>query len=283
LPNAPGNPVTGLNNYVASGVQTTDRNALGLRTDHYITPQQQVGVRYTNDRSTLISPLYFGGNNIADPGSGPTEYTRNGVAVLYTNAVTSNFLVELRTGFNRFGINRDPISLGFDTTKLGFPSTLNQQLQLQEFPRFAFSTTSAIGSNQSDPATQRNNAYSWGGSTTWVRGTHTLKAGAEGRIYQWNALQGTGVLQFNFDANFTKGPSPNAAATNGYDFASFLLGTPASGTLTRHQNFAYTTKYGAFFVQDDWKITSRLVANYELRYEHEGLRPIGTMGSAIST
>ena len=269
-PNVAGNPTT--NNYFANGTQYTSRNQFGFRADHYFTPTQQLAARYTYDKATLVSPFYFGGPtpSPADPGFGPTVYGRKGAAITYTNALTPHLLVEGRIGFNRFGIDRVPISQGFDTTKINFPSYLNTDMQLQEFPRFTFSQTSAIGSNQSDPVTQRNNAYSGGGSITWIRGQHTWKVGGEARVYQWFSIQGTGVLQFNFDANFSKGPSPTAAATNGFDFASFLLGSPASATLTRHENYAYTTKYGAGYLQDDWKVTPKLVVNYGVRYEHEG-------------
>ncbi len=269
-PNVPGNPFTGVNNYLASGVQTTTRNAFGIRLDEYLTPTQRLSGRYTWDKGTLISPLYFGGNNVADPGFGPTTYPRHSLTFLYTDAITPNLLVEAHGGLNRFGLVRNPISLGFDPATLGFPPSLGSQMQLLEFPLFAMSTTSSIGSNQSDPSTQENNAYNFGGDVTFVKGTHTYKAGAELRDYQWNSIQGTGVLSFNFDANFTKGPSPTAAAINGYDLASLLLGYPASGTLYRHQNYAYSTYYWAGYIQDNWKVTHSLVLDYGLRVDHEG-------------
>jgi hypothetical protein len=269
-PNMPGNPNTGVNNYFANGTQTTTRNAFGIRLDEYLTPTQRLSGRYTWDKATLISPLYFGGHNVADPGFGPTIYPRNSIALLYTNALNANLLIEAHAGLNRFGLVRNPISLGFDPGTLGFPSPLASQMQLLEFPLFSMSTTSSIGSNQSDPSTQENNAYTFGGDVTRVKGTHTFKGGAELRDYQWNSIQGSGVLQFNFDANFTKGPSPTAAATNGYDLASLLLGAPASGTLYRHQNYAYSTYYWSLYAQDNWKVTRKLVANYGLRFDHEG-------------
>ncbi|WP_263357723.1 TonB-dependent receptor [Acidicapsa ligni] len=268
-PNVGGNPFTGVNNYFANGVQTTTRNAFGIRLDEYLTPTQRLAGRYTWDRATLISPRYFGSNNVADPGFGPTIYPRHSIALIYTNALSPNLLVETHAGFNRFGLVRNPISLGFDPGTLGFPSSLATQMQLLEFPLFAMSTTSSIGSNQSDPSTQENNAYTVGGDVTLVKNTHTFKAGAELRDYQWNSIQGSGVLQFNFDANFTKGPSPTAAATNGYDLASFLLGDPASGTLYRHQNYAYSTYYWALYAQDNWKVSRKLVVDYGLRFDHE--------------
>lgn len=269
-PNVPGNASTGVNNYFANGVQTTTRNAFGIRLDEYLNATQRLSGRYTWDKGTLISPRYFGSNNIADPGFGPTIYPRNSVALVYTNAIKAKLLLESHAGFNRFGLIRNPISLGFDPGTLGFPSSLASEMQLLEFPLFSMSTTSSIGSNQSDPSTQQNNAYTVGGDATWIGGTHTFKAGAELRDYQWNSIQGTGVLQFNFDANFTKGPSPTAAATNGYDLASFLLGDAASGTLYRHQNYAYSTYYWAMYAQDNWKVTRKLVVDYGVRFDHEG-------------
>jgi hypothetical protein len=269
-PNVQGNPNTGVNNYFANGVQTTTRNAFGIRLDEYLTETQRISGRYTWDKATLISPLYFGGSSVADPGYGPTIYPRHSLALLYTNAHTANLLVEAHAGLNRFGLVRNPISLGFNPSTLGFPASLGPEMQLPEFPLFSMSTTSSIGSNQSDPSTQENNAYTAGGDVTRIMGTHTFKAGAELRDYQWNSIQGTGVLSFNFDPNFTKGPSPTAAATNGYDLASMLLGYPASGNLYRHQNYAYSTYYWAAYLQDNWKLNRKLVLDYGLRFDHEG-------------
>ena len=269
-PNTPGNPNTGVNNYFANGVQTTTRNAFGIRLDEYLTETQRISGRYTWDKATLISPLYFGGNSVADPGFGPTIYPRHSLSLLYTNAITPNLLAELHAGLNRFGLVRNPISLGFDPTTLNFPSSLGPEMQLLEFPLFSMSTTSSIGSNQSDPSTQENNAYTFGGDLTRIKGAHAFKAGAELRDYQWNSIQGTGVMSLNFNANFTKGPSPTAAATNGYDLASMLLGYPSAGTLFRHQNYAYSTYYWAGYIQDNWKLNRKLVLDYGLRFDHEG-------------
>jgi len=267
-PNEAGNPYTGVDNYFAAGVQTTTRNAFGVRLDEYLTPRQRLAARFTWDRAALVSPRYFGSNDIADPGFGPTIYPRDSAALIYTNVLNPDLLVETHAGLNRFGLVRNPISLGFDPATLGFPSSLGQEMQLLEFPLFAMSTTSSIGSNQSDPSTQENNAYTAGGAITIVKGAHTIKAGGELRDYQWNSIQGSGVLQFNFNSGFTSGPSPTAAATNGSDLASSLLGYPASGTLYLHQNYAYSTYYAAVYAQDNWKVSRKLVLDFGLRFDY---------------
>ncbi len=269
-PNLPGNAFTGINNYFASASTTYKRNDMGMRVDHYFTPTRQLAARYTWDRVHALFPQYYGASNPGTIGTSPTQYLRDSAILSYSDALKSNWLFEARAGFNRFGIDRIPVSTGFDATTLGFPSSLNTEQQFPIFPYFGMSTTGSIGSNPGDTASQRGNDFSVGGTTTWIKGRHTLKSGIDLRLYQWNSIQPSGLFQFAFDQTYTKGPNPLASASNGYDFADFLLGNPTSGTLWRYSPYEYSTRYGGVFVQDDWKISNKLTANLGLRYEHEG-------------
>src|SRR4030095_1455608 len=81
------------------------------------------------------------------------------------------------------------------------------------------------------------------------------------------ALGGT----FYFDPAFT---SRNGAG--GHEIASLLLGTPYDGSVPHDPaNFEWFTRYWGGYVQDDWRINSKLTLNYGIRFEHEdGLREI---------
>ena len=269
-PNLPGNAFTGINNFFGSASTTYTRNNMGLRVDHYFTPTRQLAARYTWDRVHALFPQYYGVTNPGTVGTSPTQYLRDSAILSYSDALRSNWLFEARAGFNRFGIDRIPVSTGFDATTLNFPASLNGEQQFPVFPYFGMSTTGGIGSNPGDTASQRGNDFSAGGTLTWIKGRHTFKTGIDLRLYQWNSIQPSGLFQFAFDQTYTKGPNPLASATNGYDFADFMLGNPTSGTLWRYSPYEYTTKYGAVFLQDDWKISTKLTANIGLRYEHEG-------------
>ncbi len=260
---------TGVNNFLTSANTSYQRNAYGLRMDYYLTPTRQVAGRYTQDTTPTNWPQPFGDDNIATPGTSKTTYVRNSAFLSYSDVLRPTLLMEWRVGFNRFGIDRIPVSRGFDAATLRFPSSLNTQQQFPIFPYFGFTTVSGIGSQPGDAASQRGYAHSLSGSLSYIHSRHDIKTGFEGRLYRWDSVQGPGLLRFDFDRNWTKGPSATAAATNGYDFASFMLGNPASGTLYRYQNYLYSTYYYAGYVQDNWKILPRLTLNLGLRWDHE--------------
>ena len=103
-------------------------------------------------------------------------------------------------------------------------------------------------------------------SVTWIRGAHTLKFGFNGMHTRQNSYptSPSGSLG-TFD--FT------GFATN-YALADFLLGIPRdsirSGIVPAFNNRNY--EYGGY-VQDDWKLSSRLTLNFGLRYEfHQPFR-----------
>ena len=69
-------------------------------------------------------------------------------------------------------------------------------------------------------------------------------------------------------AGLRKGPiRAQASANSGYGFASFLLGTPASGSVIQINKMSTQGSYYAGYVQDDWKITDKLTVNMGMRWE----------------
>src|SRR5207248_4873293 len=105
-------------------------------------------------------------------------------------------------------------------------------------------------------------------SFTKLHGAHTLRFGTNivrRQIIDFQTNQGDGL--FNFDTTFTS--DPNNTGRTGDSMASFLLGTPSGIS----QDFLLvwpgirTMEMGSY-LQDDWKVNSRLILNFGIRYEY---------------
>ena len=74
---------------------------------------------------------------------------------------------------------------------------------------------------------------------------------------------------YTFSKTWTQENAQRADANSGNEFASFLLGNPASGSVDRNIDTAFSWKYYGIYVQDDWKITRRLTLNLGFRWDYE--------------
>jgi hypothetical protein len=98
-------------------------------------------------------------------------------------------------------------------------------------------------------------------------GRHTLSAGGEYMRYDYSSYK-PGVLSgtYTFSGGYTAVPGQS-----GYGLADLLLGLPSLTQIsTTNTVFHYDLNYFAGYVQDDYRITSKLTVNLGLRYEFDG-------------
>ena len=105
-------------------------------------------------------------------------------------------------------------------------------------------------------------------------GTHTFKFGGDWRkIGVDTYIPGDGAGYFDFDKDMTSSNGGTGSTTDGNAFASFLLGYPSSrahaSQISVSTPLNLFTYYFGGFVQDDWRVSSKLTVNYGLRLEHE--------------
>lgn len=268
-PNTTGVAITNANNFFGAASSPLDKEIYGLRLDHYLTATRRIAGRYTWDKTLSGIANFYG--NIAEIQTSDLPLQRHSGFISFSDSIRPNLLFDFRTGLNFYLPNRVTRSFGFDVAKIGFPSRLNSLMQLPSFPRFDMSDMSSIGADQGDQLVQSNKAFSYTGTLTWIRGSHTWKFGSDNRVYQLNNTQGIAGASFSFSRGFTQGPNPNTAgATSGFGFASYMLGTPSGGTVGVSAPVTETVKNFALYAQDDWKLTPKLTLNLGLRWEVEG-------------
>ncbi len=268
-PNQAGALNTNANNFFGVGSSPINKDIYGLRLDHYLTPTRRIAGRYTWDKTFQGVPNFY--DNVAEIQTSDLPLQRHSGFVSVSDAIRPNLLFDIRGGLNFYLPNRVTRSFGFDATKLALPARLNTLMQVPGFPRFDMADMTSIGADQGDQLVQSNKAFSYTGTLTWIRGAHTWKFGSDNRVYQLNNTQGAAGSTFSFNRAFTQGSNPNTAgATSGFGFASFMLGTPAGGTVGFGAPVTETVKNFALFAQDDWRLTPKLTLNLGLRWEYEG-------------
>ena len=112
-------------------------------------------------------------------------------------------------------------------------------------------------------------------SLTWVKNNHTFKMGAEMRLEGFIGIIYTNTTgAFAFTADQTGLPSTNGqnlgGGTVGFNYASFMLGSVGTLSLSEPPDFRVGKQQWGFFGQDSWKITRKLTLDYGIRYDYSG-------------
>jgi hypothetical protein len=133
----------------------------------------------------------------------------------------------------------------------------------QNFPNVIIDDLSSVnlGPEQNGPQSYTQNVYQWADTINYVRGPHTFKVGAEAKKYiaPTNGLpRARGEWDYTTLSQLVNDFVPNGAPNK-------ALRGAGSGNVAENYNAVY------WFLQDDWKITSRLTINAGLRYEYSGV------------
>lgn len=259
-------------NYFYSPTDKNDADQYDFRGDHNFSDKHRFFARYSlrdqfrDEAGILPYP--------ATGGLGQTVSLKgHNIAAALSSSLTPTMFNELRFGFSRF-------NTAFD---IPFKENLNPKYGIKNAPgdkfgdgldhgwtRFSPGGFVEIGARSFWPNINNLNNWMLSDSLLWQKGRHTIKFGGEYRklgIYRDASRFRRG--QVAFSGQFTS-QQPNVGtsrANTGNGMADMLLGWVSGGSYGNNQGEDVLAPYYGLFIQDDWKVNSKLTINAGLRYE----------------
>ncbi len=219
--------------------------------DHQFGDNHRLSLRYFRAIAATTDPL--GGQGGGNLGSGQASPIRNHLAsISLTSSLRPTLVNEARIGLNRIltaAVANEPVT----GSQVGI-SKFNSAL----FPGIPVFFTNDInpafgGISTNNDQVSVSNTFHVSDTLAYIRGSHSFRAGFEGRFYQvntFNNFASRGFISFNTFQDFLTG---NLLQT-------FI------GTGQTYRDFRAHDLSGYF--QDDYKVTRRLTLNLGVRYDY---------------
>ena len=257
------------NNYVVnSGSTTNPINKVSGKIDQNFGNNHHVAFFYNRSWYDQ-TPGPSGPPGLPEPlwNGAVTTYDAADYRVTYDWTISPRLLNHFSVGGNKFVKNSYSPNVGQNwKSKICIPNVVDCNVNL---PNITFSEFTGWGSTAYNGTEQP--MWSIKDDLSFIRGSHTMKFG-----YAFESPHAAGFGQQNISGNagfsFAETAVPGSTtATSGSSFASFLLGVADTGATETVRYLPQIYDYHAVFVQDDWRVTSRLMLNFGLRWE--GTRP----------
>ncbi len=272
LPNQAGTR-DGESNYYTPAVAKEDYWVQLARIDHNFNDSNRFFVRlqsssWDEDQLRRLGPT--------NPASGTLTSSRDlGAALDYVRIFSSSLVFNFRYGVTYEKKADYRTSRGWDLAKMGFSPSLVSLID----PTYATipdtATDSFIRISRFWNADGSNPSYIHSFTTNFTKllKQHNLKFGSTFRLNRTfgNRFAYSTSPYLRFSSNYTRGPLDNSpAAPLGQDLAAMLLGLPTSASyMEMSPSSAMGSASMGLYLQDDYKVTSKLTLNLGLRWEHD--------------
>lgn len=263
---APGTPNYVRNNYTSAGgttLETTQKFSLKL--DHTLNNSNRFNFLF-NRASNLVRPGDAGPAGLPAPFNAFQQSSYD--ADLYRAGWDWNsakMVNRLTLGWNTFNKDAFSVNVGKDwKSTVCIPNAVDCNVNMGRVSFTEFSTWGGLADNGTEQP-----RFTIKDDFSFLARNHMLKAGF---IYDRQQANGFGQQNIaglaGFDFRETSIPGATTLAGGGSSFASFLLGAADTGATETIRYLQQIYPYYAGYLQDDWRINSRLTVNFGVRYEY---------------
>jgi len=264
------------NNFTRIGTEDTDQDQFDVRLDHRFSAKNQLYGRFSfaKDITSPVTPLPDGSGNITSGVTGLTDTRAQSFAGNYVQVFNSRALNELRFGYTRRAIDRQATALDAPPSQsLQLPGIPTNGAFNETLPTFSIAGLQQLGPSANTASSFRTDVTQVFDAVSLQRGRHSIKFGMDSRWERLDVIQPpspTGT--FSFNTLFT---NSQAIPTNGSALSTFTGNALASFLLGQVQTFSIDIQKQVlrprahtidFFVEDDFKASSKLTINAGLRY-----------------
>lgn len=261
------------NNYARTGSLIDDNDSYNGRIDWNASDKDVVFGRYTSSNRTRDIPGYFGG--VADGTStsawGNSTLKSYSAVTGWTHVFTPTIVNDLRLGFTRNYAYDQQQPFGLNQADQFVPGVPHNPAVAGGVSQTSFDNFTFIGSPDYLPKQQVPQQWQYNDTLSWNRGAHALKFGVDFRAPMRNIYQDEastrGTLEFSGTLTCKQSATGSCASNTGLSYADGLLGLVRQGTLSNVYFVDQRLWMASGFVQDDWKLTSKITVNLGLRYE----------------
>ncbi|MEO7142473.1 MAG: TonB-dependent receptor [Bryobacteraceae bacterium] len=190
---------------------------------------------------------------------------------VYTPTASTVFDVEAGANNFREGNILSPVALAFTPSTVGLPAYMDAKAGVNHaLPVMNFSGYDALG--QSVPAWTHYEILSLKGNAFHIRGAHTFRAGIDVRDHRRSGGDpgnASGLYSFNNAYTCREDDCLTTTGSLGYSWAAFMMGIPTTSNVDTNATYATSNPYIGTYVQDNWRVNSRLSLNLGFRIEYE--------------
>jgi hypothetical protein len=277
-PNA-GTSIT--NNYTASGNGNNNGDQADIRLDDVLSGKIHTFGRYDYARFTLLGQPVFdaaGGTGFGLGNTTGTDTVQNQSAALGADyAVSDSLLTDVRIGFLGYHVSENKIDNGTSpATTAGIPNLDTGLLGATGSPTYDITDNSVSNFGEQGcncPLTESEQVFQFNNNWTKTFGNHSIRFGTDLR-YALNLRNASdnnraGLLTFSNTTNSAANTTNGYGGATGIGLLSVLEGQ--IGAFQRYDvynsNAANRQKRGAFYAQDNWRITPKLTLDYGVRWD----------------